>query len=283
MGRLTLLAVSLALLLASSTKAQQGLQPVSTNTADGSDNSTSYTSTQAAAQPPMSPREILEMRGDILMARKEFATAVGAYSQILATEPKNAEIMNKIGVAYQQLGDLDRSGHFYKRAMSADKKFASAINNYGTVEYEKKRYGKAIGLYKKAIVLRPETASLYSNLGYAYFCNKEYPQALTTFEKALTLDPTVFDRKPSGGTIVQQRSTPDPGLFYFMVAKSYARRGDVERTAHYLKLARDDGYANILSAKTDPAFAKVIKEPTVVEVLNVAPAYASASKKTTQN
>jgi tetratricopeptide (TPR) repeat protein len=228
----------------------------------------------------MPPRDLLEMRGDIFMARKEFPSAVGVYSQLLVIEPKNAEIMNKIGVAYQQLGDLERSGRFYKRAMHANKDFASAVNNYGTVEYEKKHYGKAIGLYKKAIVLRPEMATLYSNLGYAYFCNKEYPEAMTSFGKALTLDPTVFDRKASGGTVVQQRSTPDPGLFYFFVAKSFAQKGDVEHAAHYLKLARDDGYANLLSAETDPAFAKVIKDPVVQEVLQASPAYATSAKKT---
>jgi tetratricopeptide (TPR) repeat protein len=167
--------------------------------------------------------------------------------------------------------------------MHADKNFASAVNNYGTVEYEKKHYGKSIGLYKKAIVMRPEMPTLYSNLGYAYFCNKEYPEALTSFEKALALDPTVFDRKVNGGSVVQQRSTPDPGLFYFFVAKSFAQKGDAEHAAHYLKLARDDGYAGLLTAQTDPVFAKVIKDPGVQEVLHVEPAYASTSKKTVQN
>jgi hypothetical protein len=104
---------------------------------------------------------------------------------------------------------------------------------------------------------------------------------MTSFGKALTLDPTVFDHKASGGTVVQQRSTPDPGLFYFFVAKSFAQKGDVEHAAHYLKLARDDGYANLLSAETDPAFAKVIKDPVVQEVLHTSPAYATSAKKTT--
>ena len=119
--------------------------------------------------------------------------------------------------------------------------------------------------------------------GDILMARKEYPEALTSFEKALSLDPTVFDRKANGGTVVQQRSTPDPGLFYFFVAKSFAQKGDAEHTAHYLKLARDDGYAGLLTAQTDPGFAKVIKDPGVQEVLHVAPAYASNSKKTVQN
>ena len=284
MGRSTLFAVSLALLLASSSSAQQSLRSISARMqSDTAENPSTGVSAQTTVPSPAAQRDRLEMRGDILMARKEFPSAITMYSQILLVEPKNAEVMNKIGVAYQQIGDLERSGRFYKKAMRANKDFASAVNNYGTVEYEKKHYGKAISLYKKAVALRPEMATLYSNLGYAYFCNKEYPEAMTTFEKALALDPTVFDHKPNGGTVVQQRSTPDPGLFYFFVAKSYAQRGDADRAAHYLKLARDDGYPNLLSAQTDPGFAKVIKDPGVQEVLHVAPAYAATSKKIVQN
>lgn len=275
MSRLTLVAVPLVLCLAVSIRAQEAPAKVSN------------TATPAAATAPpvatMTPREALEMRGDIFMARKEYSQAVGEYDHILTSEPKNAEVLNKLGVAYQQLGDLLRAERAYRRSMHADKTFASAANNCGTVEYERKHYGKAIGLYKKALELRGDMPTMYSNLGYAYFANKEYPDAMSAFEKALSLDPTIFDRRGQGGTVVQQRSTPDPGLFYFFVAKTYAQTGDAERAAHYLKLARDDGYADFLTAQTDPAFSKVIKDPGVQEVLRVEPSYASAPKKQIQN
>jgi tetratricopeptide (TPR) repeat protein len=275
MSRLTLVAVPLVLCLAVSIRAQETPTKVS--------NTTSPISATAPPVSTMTPREALEMRGDIFMARKEYSQAVGEYDHILIAEPKNAEVLNKIGVAYQQLGDLLRAERAYRRSMHADKKFASAANNCGTVEYERKHYGKAIGLYKKALDLRGDMPTMYSNLGYAYFANKEYPDAMTAFEKALSLDPTIFDRRGQGGTVVQQRSTPDPGLFYFFVAKTYAQAGDAERAAHYLKLARDDGYAGFLTAQTDSAFAKVIKDPSVQEVLHEAPSYASSPKKQIQN
>lgn len=132
---------------------------------------------------------------------------------ILVSEPKNAALMNKVGVAYQQLGELDRSEKFYKRSMHADKKFASAANNCGTVEYEKKHYTKAISLYTKALDLHADLPTVYSNLGYAYFADKQYPQAMNAFQKALALDPTIFDRRGLGGTVVQQRTTTDPACF----------------------------------------------------------------------
>lgn len=235
-------------------------------------------SSNAPKPSPMSPRETAEMRADILMARKEFSSAIHAYEQIAASEPKNAPLLNKIGVAYQQLGAANHAGHYYKQAMKADKKFASPVNNLGTIEYDKKHYGKAINLYKKAIVFQTDLATVYSNLGYAYFADKEYPQSMDAFAKALASDPHVFDRRGGTRSIVQQRSIDDSGLFYFFLAKSYAATGNAERTAHYLKLARDDGYKNFLSAQSDPAFAHVIKDPQVQEVLQVAPSYDDAAK-----
>jgi len=214
------------------------------------------------------------------MARKEFGEATAAYEAILESEPKNAQLLNKTAIAYQELGSLNRSERYYHRAMKADKNFASPINNLGTVEYEKKHYGKAIVLYKKALVLKMETSTIYSNLGYAYFANKQYPEAMSTFDKALAIDPELFERRSGYGTIIQQRTTTDPGLFNFFVAKSYAAMGDAERAAHFLRLARDDGYKNFLSAETDPAFAKVIKDPRVQDVLHVMPSYQSDAKRT---
>jgi tetratricopeptide (TPR) repeat protein len=235
------------------------------------------------AAPPMTPRQVAEMRADILMARKEFSDAIKSYDQILSTEPRNSAVLNKVGVAYQQLYDLNHAGRYYKRAMKADKSFASPVNNLGTVEFEMKHYGRAIGLYKKALVFQTDLPTVYSNLGYAYFENKEFPEAMKSFGKALSLDPDILSRHAGYGSIVQQRTTTDPGLFYFFVAKTYASAGDAERTAHYLKLARDQGYKNFLSAQTDPAFAKVIKDPRVREVLVVPPSYAGTVQKPVTN
>ncbi|MGA8220622.1 MAG: tetratricopeptide repeat protein [Candidatus Acidiferrales bacterium] len=271
-----LFAVPLALVFSLTLQAQQVTHPPAQDQSPSSADS-------APATRQMTPAQTAELRGDVMMARKEFAQAVSAYEQVTAAEPKNSLVLNKIGVAYQELGDLNRSSRFYKKAMKADKTFASPINNLGTIEYEKKHYGRAISLYTKASTLKIDLSTIYSNLGYAYFANKDYPQAMETFSKALKLDPTIFDHKGGAGSIIQQRTTTDPGLFSFFVAKQYASMGDAERTAHYLKLARDDGYSNFLSAQTDPAFAKVIKDPRVQEVLQAAPPYLDNAKKTSPN
>jgi tetratricopeptide (TPR) repeat protein len=277
MKYLALITFPLALILVPASPAQQASQAPARPSASPAANPT------ATNVPAMTPLQSAELHGDVLMARKEFAQAVDAYERVLVENPQNSVVLNKVGVAYLQLGDLHRSSRYYKKAMKADKNFASPINNLGAVEYEKKHYGKAISLYKRAAILKVDLSVIYSNLGYAYFANKEYPEATESFGKALALDPTIFEHKGGYGSIIQQRTTTDPGLFYFFVAQSFASAGDAERAAHYLKLARDDGYAKFRSAETDPAFARVIKDPRVQEVLQVVPEYMNDAKKSNPN
>ncbi len=226
------------------------------------------------ARPQMTQREVAEMNAEILMARKEFDEAAKAYLAILADDPHNSKILNFTGIAFQQLGDAEKAEHYYKLAARADKTDSNALNNLGTVEFANHRYGKAIKYYKQAISKGHPLATVYTNLGYAYCGIKEYPKAMEVFGQALALDPGVFDHKGGNGTVLQQRSSPDPAALHYTLARSYAKIGDAERTARYLKMARDEGYKDFKSCEKDRDFAKVIKDPRVQEVLTVQPAYA---------
>ena len=172
---------------------------------------------QAEAQSPLTDRERDEMRARILMARKEYAEAIKAYEELLKKDPENASMLNQLGIAYEELGDMRGAERSYKKAVHFDKTYVSAINNLGALEYSKKRYGKAINYYRKAISLQDgDRAVIYSNLGYAYFGKREYHEALSSFSRALALDPDIFSRKSGAGAIIQQRSSPDPGCSIFL-------------------------------------------------------------------
>src|SRR3974390_269148 len=116
--------------------------------------------------PPAAKEDVgPEMRGDILMARKMFREAIDAYKEA----PETAVILNKIGIAYHQMLQLDAAKKYYDRAIKLDGQDSEAINNLGTISYAKKNYRRAISQYKKALKINPDAASIYSNLGTAYF------------------------------------------------------------------------------------------------------------------
>jgi tetratricopeptide (TPR) repeat protein len=183
-------------------------------------------------------------------------------------------VLNKTGVAYQQLGGLDAAANYYKRSEKANKKLSNPVNNLGTLEYGLNHYSKAVNYYKRALTLGASQATVYSNLGYAYYSEKKFDLAMNCFNKALAIDPTVFENHGgTGGTVMQQRTAPDPGMLNFFLAKSYAKAGDAEHAAHFLKLARDYGYKDILLANKDQDFAAVIKDPRIQDVLQNRPSF----------
>lgn len=226
--------------------------------------------------PPLTERQKMELRGDLHMARKQYPEAVGVYQTILQDEPKNAALLNKIGIAYHQMTKLDQAKKFYERAFKADKSYASAVNNLGTVEYNRKRYRTAVNHYRRALELTPSQATTHSNLGYAYFAQKKYEEAMASFQRAITLDPGIFEHRSSLGSVLQDRSVADRAFFYYFLAKSFAQQNNAERCAHYLRKARDEGYKGFAAAATDPAFASVIQDPLVQEALQSSTSVATA-------
>jgi tetratricopeptide (TPR) repeat protein len=227
---------------------------------------------QEAPPAKLTPRQIAELRGDILMARKMYPEAVAAYQAVLRQEPRNATLLNKVGIAYYQQNNMGQAKRYYERAIKADPKFAFAVNNLGMVHFMRRKWGPAAGEFRKAIELDPELAPAYSNLGYAYFQQKKYDLALAAFQRAIVLDPEVFERKSSStGTLLQSRSVEDRAFYFYFLARFYAGVGDVERCASYLRKARDEGYKRMADVPNDPAFSAVIKDPRIQEILQPNP------------
>lgn len=213
-----------------------------------------------------------EETGDLFMARKQYREASETYKRLSQENPKSAVFMNKLGIALHQQAALGEALKCYQRALKADPQYADAQNNIGTIWYQRKRYGKAIRAYLKAIKMRSDLPVLYSNLGYAYFSDGKYQESIAAFRTALAKDPQFFERGASRtGSVLQDRSVTDRGRFYFLLAKSFAEAGNYERCILYLRKAKEEGYTSMKDVKKDPAFAAVLKDPAVIDLLEPKP------------
>ncbi len=214
------------------------------------------------------PEITTEQLADIYMARKDYREAAETYKRLTDENPRNPVYLNKLGIALHQQAALTLALKYYERATKVDPGYADAQNNIGTIWYQRKKYGKAIKSYQRAIALRKDMAVLYSNLGYAYFGDKKYEQSMVSFHQALTIDPQFFEHGGSrNGSVLQDRSVTDRGRFYYMLAKSFAQAGNSERCIIYLRKAKDEGYKQLMAAKTDPDFAAMLANPAVQEIL----------------
>jgi tetratricopeptide (TPR) repeat protein len=207
-------------------------------------------------KPPLSEaarRLTPEQRGDVLMARKLYREAVDTYREA----PPTAILMNKIGIAFHQLGDFAAARKHYEKAMKLDKHYADAINNDGTVFYAMKKYKTAISRYRNALKLSPDSASFWSNLGTAQYSLGKYPEMAEAYQKALSLDPQIFERRGTIGTELQDRSVTDRARYHYELARLYAKSGKFELALQYLRKSLEEGLKDKAKMMDSPEFAEL--------------------------
>lgn len=227
-------------------------------------------STTSASQPPgPSPTVVsAETRGDIFMAKKMFREAVEVYKE---GGSNSAVMLNKTGIAYHQMLDLQDAKKYYLLALKVNPNYAEAVNNIGTIEYSRKNYRRAIGLYKRALRITPKSASIYSNLGTGYFARKDYKRASEAFQTALELDPEVFEHKGTHGVLLQERSVEERAKFHFYLSKMYAKSGATDRALLYMRKALEEGFKDRKKFEEDPEFAALKDNPEYKQLLAMDP------------
>ena len=229
----------------------------------------------AATAPPETVNELTpEQMGDLYMARKQYVEASQTFKRLCDQNPTNAVYLNKLGISLHQQEALTLAMRYYEKALKANPKYADAENNIGTIWYQRKKYGKAIKAYQKALKINDDMAVLYSNLGYAYFGDKKYEASIASFRIALQKDPQFFEHNGARtGSLLQDRTVTDRGRFYYLLAKSFAEAGNIDRAVLYLRKAKDEGYATLIAdlKKDKAAFAAELQVPEIQNMLNPKP------------
>lgn len=214
--------------------------------------------------PPLSN----EARADIFMARKMYREAIETY---LLDKKPTPVVMNKIGIAYHQSGDLNSAEKYYQRAIKARPDYPEAINNLGTIQYAKKSYRRAVSTYKKALRFSPNSASIHSNLGTAWFARKKYPEAMACYEHALSIDPDVFEHRSTSGVLLQERSVAERAKFHYYLAKAYAKQGRTELALLYIRKSLEEGFKERAKYMEESEFAALRTLPEFEVLMKMEP------------
>ncbi|HEY6350975.1 MAG TPA: tetratricopeptide repeat protein [Candidatus Angelobacter sp.] len=213
---------------------------------------------------PASTAVELELRGDSLRAQKDYLDAIDYYRAAIQKND-TAVLHNKVGVSWLQLSKYPEARREFEHAVKQDKTYAEGHNNLAVVYYVNRQYNSAVKEYLRAIRINPNSASFHSNLGSAYFSRKDFAKANREYAKAMELDPSVFDPTPSGGVSVKLATQGDRAYFFYMIARTYGRRGDAEHCRLYLSKANEVGYPRVKDALKDEEFAGLRKNPAFIE------------------
>lgn len=215
--------------------------------------------------------EELEHKGDLLRADKAMLDALDYFRAALVKNPKNALLVNKIGIVQLQLSRYPDARKSFEAAIRLNRGYADARNNLGVIYYLAKDYGRAIKEYRKAINLQEDSASFHSNLGAAHFARRDFVKAMSSYARALELDPDVFEHTSRVGVAAQMSSPGDRAEYFYLLARMYAKNGATERSLSYLRRAMEEGYKDINKVFRDQEFAAVRKDPGFTALMSHKP------------
>lgn len=217
--------------------------------------------------------EQLEHTADALRTQRHLLDAIDYYTAALkkAEAPQTAVLWNKIGIARLQMSRFGEARKAFDKSLKIDKAYPDAYNNMGAAFYAEKKFGKAVKQYRKAIELRETSASFHCNLGVVYFAQKDFEKAIPEFARALQLDPDVLERHSQAGVVAQMTTSQDRAKYAFMLARMYAKMGNVDRALEQLRHAMEDGYKDLEPVYKEADFAAVRKDPRFTELMSSKP------------
>jgi tetratricopeptide (TPR) repeat protein len=208
-----------------------------------------------------------ETRGDIYMARKMYREAVDTFRE---GGPRDPVLLNKIGIAYHQMMQLDNARKSYEQALKIKPNYVEVMNNLGTVYYARKSFRRAISWYQKALKIAPDepkSASIYMNLGTAFFARKQYAKATEAYQTAMRIDPEVFERHGNVGVILEERTVEERAKFHFYLAKLYAKKGRNDLALQYLRKSLEEGFKEKKKLEEEEDFVALRDLPEFKELL----------------
>ena len=209
----------------------------------------------------------LEKAGDEARTQKDYVKAIDYFEAAVRKDRKNAVLYNKLGLSELRRDDLKSARMDFERSAKLNPRYAEAVNNIGAIEYMKKNYKNAAKYFKKAVALDETHATYHVNLGAAWFSQKKMEQAIAEYIRAIEIDPEAFRHDNRTGIAAQIASPEERAQYSYLLAKAYAKRGDVEGCLQCLRKAKEDGYRNLANVYRDEDFSRLRDNPKLQEVV----------------
>ena len=129
-----------------------------------------------------------------------------------------------------------------------------------------KKYKSALTYMRQALELDEANAPYHVNMAEAWVGLNQIDRAMNEYARAMELDPDVFDVE-NGGVVAQLRTPEQIARTDFLIAKIYARRGNVEGALDYLSRAKDHYYPQLADVYVDNEFSALWKDPRLQKIV----------------
>jgi tetratricopeptide (TPR) repeat protein len=124
-------------------------------------------------------------------ARGKPAEAEHVYRQIVAAAPRNALILNRLGICVAEAGRLAEAREIFLKAIQIDPALAAGWQNLSLAYEHLDDFDNAIAARRKAIEIDPNNAEDRHRLGTCLGKKGEFGAAIEPLRKSVELDPTI--------------------------------------------------------------------------------------------
>jgi tetratricopeptide (TPR) repeat protein len=207
-----------------------------------------------------------EEKGDLARIHNDYSLAIDYYQAALHITRQNAGLYNKLGIVELQQNQRGPARKHFAQAVKIDPQLISAVNNLGAVALLDKKYKSAADYFKQALAMNELVAATHLNLAEAWMGMGEIDRGMTEYARALELDADILSSTQEG--VIAQVSTPEQrARIAYMVAKSYAKRGNVDGALEFLRRAKELRYPYIAKVYTDPEFTALWQDPRLAKII----------------
>jgi tetratricopeptide (TPR) repeat protein len=108
-------------------------------------------------------------------------------------DPTDSVALFNIGIAYEGVGDLDKSLAAFRRAAEIKPSYVNAYYNLGTLFMKMGRYDEAIQSLNRVIELNPQFSDAHYNIAASYAQMSDKSNAVSWLRNAVALNPRLAD------------------------------------------------------------------------------------------
>ncbi len=136
--------------------------------------------------------------------------AIALYGQLVRVAPRNSELLQLMGVAHLQKGELDQAANWLRKANKIDPRSPSVLANLGAVYRRQGFPRKAVQACLAAAKAAPAMANAHFNLARAYHDLEEFDSAIASYECVIALTPNDSDAYLNLGVALLRTMDRDP-------------------------------------------------------------------------
>lgn len=220
----------------------------------------------ATAMRSMSGSE-LEQAGDSCRAQKEYEQAIAYFSEALRQDKANAKLYNKRGLAELSNNQFAAARVDFTKATKYNHDYPEAWNDLGVVSYVDKNYPAAAKYFEKAIALDEIRANFHVNLGITYVAQDRMDLAMREYTRAMQLDPDALTHSSNSALSAQITDRQLRAKQDFMMARIYAKFGEIDNCLVCLEKAKENGYSDLTKVYKEDDFSSVRKDGRLASIV----------------